>query len=95
MGVYMALVTVNEARIQNVQELTTIWADLRAEIAENGGTVTESYAILGEYDFLVLFEARDRNHAFQVALLIERRGLDVQTMEIVPVAEFGQLVDDI
>ncbi|RRJ33129.1 GYD domain-containing protein [Halocatena pleomorpha] len=95
MGVYMSLVTVNEARIQNVQSLATVWGDLRTEINDHGGHLLESYAILGEYDFLVLFEADDRNQAFRISLIIERRGLDMQTMEIVPTDEFGQLVEDI
>lgn len=95
MSMYMSLVTVNEARIQNVQSLATIWGNLRNEINDHGGNLLESFAILGEYDFLMLFEADDRDHAFQIALLIERRGLDMQTMEIIPTDEFGQLVEDI
>lgn len=95
MGVYMSLVTVNEARIQNVQKLATVWGDVQREIRDHGGEVIDSYAILGEYDFLVLFEAEDRFHAFQTALIIERRGLDMQTMEIIPTDQFGRLVEDI
>lgn len=95
MSMYMSLVTVNEARIQNVQSLATIWGDLRNEINDHGGNLLESFAILGEYDFLMLFEADGRDHAFRIALLIERRGLDMQTMEIVPTDEFGRLVEDI
>lgn len=95
MSMYMSLVTVNEARIQNVQSLATIWGDLRNEINDHGGNLLESFAILGEYDFLMLFEADDREHAFRIALLIERRGLDMQTMEIIPTDEFGRLVEDI
>lgn len=91
----MSLVTVNEARIQNVQSLATVWGDIRNEINDHRGELLESYAILGEYDFLVLFEADDRYHAFQIALIIERRGLDMQTMEIIPTQEFGRLVEDI
>lgn len=95
MGMYMALVTVNEARVQNVQDLATVWGDLRREIKDNGGEMVESYAILGEYDFLVLFRADDRYQALQTALIIERRGLDMQTMELIPTNEFGRLVEDI
>lgn len=95
MGMYMSLVKVNEARIQNVQKLATIWGDIQNEIQNHDGELFDSYAILGEYDFLVLFEAQDRYHAFQIALVIERRGLDMQTMEIIPTDEFGRLVEDI
>lgn len=95
MRMYMSLVTVNEARIQNVQKLATIWGEVENEIRDHGGQVIDSYAILGEYDFLILFEAEDHYHAFQTALIIERRGLDMQTMEIIPTNQFGRLVEDI
>jgi uncharacterized protein with GYD domain len=95
MGTYMSLVKVNEARVQNVQKLATVWGEIRNEIHEHGAEMVDAYAILGEYDFLMLFEADDRDHAFQTALVIERHGLDMQTMEIIPTDEFGQLVEDI
>lgn len=91
----MSLVKVNEARVQNVQKLATVWGDIRNEIHECGAEMIDAYAILGEYDFLMLFEADDRDHAFQTALVIERHGLDMQTMEIIPTDQFGQLVEDI
>jgi uncharacterized protein with GYD domain len=95
MGTYMSLAKVNEARIQNVQKLATVWGNLRNEIDEHGAEMIDAYAILGEYDFLVLFEAEDRDHAFQTALVVERHGIDMQTMEIIPTDQFGRLVEDV
>ena len=95
MGTYMSLAKVNEARIQNVQKLATVWGNLRNEIDEHGAEMIDAYAILGEYDFLVLFETEDRDHAFQTALVIERHGIDMQTMEIIPTDQFGRLVEDV
>lgn len=95
MGTYMALVDVTDETVQNVQDLATIWGDLNGDIEALGGELIEAYAILGEHDYLVVFEADGRNGAFQTSVSIERYGLDTQTMEIIPVEELGELVQDI
>ena len=95
MSTYMALVDVVDAQVQNAQELASTWGDIRNDIADVGGEMRDAYAILGEHDFLVLFDAPDRDHALQISLIVERRGLDMQTMEILPVDHFGELVNDI
>ena len=95
MGTYMALVDVTDETVQNVQDLATIWGDLNGDIEALGGELLEAYAILGEHDFLVVFEADGRDGAFQTSVSIERYGLDTQTMEIIPVEDLGGLVQDI
>ena len=95
MGTYMALVDVTDETVQNVQDLATVWGDLTGDIEALGGELTDAYAILGKHDFLVVFEAEDRDAAFQTSVSIERYGLDTQTMEIIPVDELGGLVADI
>jgi uncharacterized protein with GYD domain len=95
MPTYMALVDVVDAEVQNAQKLASIWGELRHDIADLDGELKDAYAVLGEHDFLLLFEAPDRDRALQTSLVIERRGLDMQTMEIIPVEHFGELVEDL
>lgn len=95
MGTYTALVDVADANVQNVQEFASVWGDIRQDIEGCGGELNDAYAILGEHDFLVLFEAGDQQQALQIALSMERYGLDTQTMEIIPVEQFGEIVEDI
>jgi uncharacterized protein with GYD domain len=95
MGTYMALVDVVEARVQNAQELASIWGDLRNDITEVGGEMQDAYAILGNHDYLILFEAPDHQTALQISIVVERRGLDMHTHELLPVEEFGALVQDV
>ena len=95
MDTYMALVDVDDQRIQNVQELAAIWGEIGNDITELGGELVDAYAILGEHDFLVVFEADGRDGAFKTSVSMERYGLDTQTMEIIPVEDLGRLVDDI
>jgi uncharacterized protein with GYD domain len=91
----MALVEVVDERIQNAQELASIWGDLRNEIADLDGEMNDAYAVLGDHDYLLLFDAPDHETALQISLVVERRGLDMHTHELLPVEEFGSLVQDI
>lgn len=90
----MALVDVDETRVQNAQEFATIWGDVRNDLEEMDAELLDAYAILGERDFLALFEAEGREQAFQASVAVERYGLDTQTMELIPVDRLGELVDD-
>jgi uncharacterized protein with GYD domain len=95
MNSYMALVEVVDERIQNAQELASIWGDLRNDIGDLGGEMNDAYAVLGDHDYLLLFDAPDHETALQISLVVERRGLDMHTHELLPVEEFGSLVQDI
>jgi uncharacterized protein with GYD domain len=93
MAQYVSLVKLR-GPVQNAQKLASVWGDLRVELDEYDVTLEESYAILGEYDFLVIIDAPDRDAAFRASIAIENQGLDTQTMEIVPVEEFASLVEE-
>ncbi len=55
-----------------------------------------SYALLGDYDFLNIFEAPDATTAAQVALLLQAMGMGTtQTLTAIPFHEFRELVEDI
>lgn len=92
---YASLVNVSDREFQNAQELATLWGEISPEVEEHGAELLESYATLGEYDFIVIYEAEDQDVAFQVALAIERHGLDTQTMAVEETDSFADLVDDI
>ncbi|MCO8244510.1 MULTISPECIES: GYD domain-containing protein [unclassified Haladaptatus] len=94
MSKYASLVTV-EQNYQNVQELASIWGDIRNELETHETTLESTYAILGEYDFLLIIDAEDRDAAYRASLCIERYGLDMQTMEILPMEDFAGLVEDL
>ncbi|WP_440988984.1 GYD domain-containing protein [Haloarchaeobius baliensis] len=95
MAQFISLVRVRDRDVNNVQELATIWGELKVEIEEFDATLEHTYAILGDYDFVVIFDANGRNEAFKVALAMERHGLDMQTMEAIPTSDFAELVTDI
>ena len=55
-----------------------------------------SYALLGPYDFLHVFEAPDAPTAARVALLAQTFGAaSTETLTAIPFEEFSALVDDV
>jgi len=55
-----------------------------------------SYAILGEYDFLHVFEAPDAKIATKVALLAQTFGAGTtQTLTAIPLDEFRAIVEEV
>lgn len=94
MATYASLVRV-QRDFQNIQELAVIWQEVEAEMEDFDGALIESFAVLGEFDFLAIFEAPDSDAALQVALTLQRNGLDMQTMEVVTTDRFASLVEDL
>ena len=95
MPTYAALVDVNESAFQNTQEMASVWGDIKLDIEDLDGELHDAYAILGGYDFLLLYEAADREAAFQMSVAVERYGFDMETMETIPIEEMGSLVAEI
>ncbi|WP_135303156.1 GYD domain-containing protein [Haloarcula amylovorans] len=95
MPTYSVLADVNEQEIQNAQELVSIWGEVQQDIEEFGGTLLDSYALAGSYDFLLIFEVPDEDTVIQASIAIERYGLDTETMRAIPTDQFGELVQDI
>lgn len=94
MPTYITQVDVNEDQFQNAQELVSIWGAIRDDIEDLGGELDETYAILGDYDFHVMFTVDSNEEAFQVTQVIERHGLDTKTMEALPLDRIGEIVQD-
>lgn len=92
---FVSLVDVTASNTQNVQELAALWGEIDNELQEIGVEVEDSYAVLGEVDFLVIFDAPSTDEAFQADIVLERHGLRVQTMEITDTDHFAALVGDL
>ena len=95
MATYAVLADVNEDRFQNPQDLLSVWGDIREDVRKLGGEIGERYALVGGYDFLVTYDVDDEDVALQIALAIERHGLDTETMRAIPIERMGDLVDDV
>jgi uncharacterized protein with GYD domain len=91
---YAVLAQLREADAQNPQELASMWGDISAECREIDVEIEESYAALGRWDFLVVVDAPSRDRVLKTALIMERHGLDTETMAIVPTENFADIVTD-
>ncbi|ELY99184.1 hypothetical protein C481_15075 [Natrialba asiatica DSM 12278] len=49
---------------------------MRVEFDRYGAALRDAYTILGERDFLAIFETEDREAAFKSALTLRRHGLN-------------------
>lgn len=92
---FVTLVDVAGSTVQNVQELASVWGEIAGELEAVGAHVEDSYAVLGSTDFVVVFEAPDRDAAFRASLVVERHGLDTRTMPATSTEEFAELVEDV
>lgn len=95
MTTYICKVDVEGNEYQNAHELLSIWGNIRNDVDELGGEIIDTYAILGEFDFLIIYSVPDEDVAFKVTQVIERRGMDTKTMQGIPLDHLGQVIDDI
>ena len=95
MSRYVVLANVDGREFQNAQEFASLWGTVRNDIEELDGEIIDAQALLGGYDFLVTLEADSVQLAMEIALAIERHGLDTKTMQALSVDQLGEIVDDI
>lgn len=95
MAKYTIFADVIESEFQNVQDLATIWADIRHDVDRLDGELVDAYAVLGDWDFQLTYEVESDEDAMKVALAIERHGLDTKTQQVLDVERFGGFVEDI
>lgn len=83
-----------DTEMQNPQELAAMWGDIENECDDLGVTVEQSYAALGQYDFLLVMDAPSRDQMLEASMVLTRHGLDVQTMGVFPTEQFADIVAD-
>lgn len=91
---FVTLGTIDEGVVQNAQELASIVGDVRSDVEALGGDVRETYCLLGQYDYVLVYDAPSEGVAVQIAITLEEYGLDVETMQAVHVDRLGEIVTD-
>jgi len=82
----------------DVKALSTADAEFERRLREECPEVRRiaSYALLGEYDFLHIFEAPDAKTAAKVALMANIFGhARTQTLTAIPFDEFREIVEQV
>ncbi len=95
MPIFTALGRLTEQGLRNMEAMGTRHKRAVERAQARGAKILASYALLGQYDFLVILEAPDAKTAVYV-LTKEAEGGNVryQTMEALPMDEFAKLVQD-
>ena len=98
MTTYVLLSKVAAENVKRVKNLPTMDKAFDRKLKEECPEVRRiaSYALLGSYDFMHIFEAPDAVNAAKVALLANEFGAgSTQTLTAIPFAEFSQLLKEI
>ena len=77
---------INARRTAQVHEL----------IAGNGGRVRSTYALMGEYDLVLIVELPSMTEAMKTAVALgQLTGISFSTCAAMPVEEFDKMADDL
>lgn len=98
MTTFVLLSRISPRTSGEVRSLATRLREFEQKLAERYPEVRSltSYALLGPYDFLHIFEAPDANTAARVALLAQTFGAGTtETLTAIPFNEFSAIVDEV
>jgi len=98
MTTYVLLSKVRPRTSGEVGSLGERLREFQQKLAERHPEVRSltSYALLGPYDFLHVFEAPDANTAAKVALLAQAFGAGTtETLTAIPFDEFSAIVEEV
>ncbi len=98
MTTFILLTKVSAERVKEVRDLPAMDRAFEAKLQEECPNVKRvaSYALLGAYDFLHVFEAPDAIAAAKVALLASEFGPgSTQTLTAIPFDDFARLVEEL
>jgi len=98
MATFVLLSKISSEGIRHVKSLVETDREFEAQLKSQCPDVKRvaSYALLGAYDFLHIFEAPDAREATKVALIANRFGAaTTQTLTAIPFSEFKQIVEEL
>jgi len=97
MATFVLLTKVSSEGARQVRSLAEMDRQFSEQIRESCPEVKRiaSYALLGAYDFLHIFEAPDARTAAKVALIANSFGVaTTQTLTAIPFSEFTEILEE-
>jgi uncharacterized protein with GYD domain len=98
MATFVLLSKVSSEGVRQVKSLVEMEKEFGAQLKRQCPGVKRgaSYALLGPYDFLHIFEAADAREAAKVALIANSFGVaSTQTLTAIPFSEFREIVEEL
>jgi len=91
MPTFIRLAKLTEQGIQNIQNLREMLEESRHLMEENGVSLVQGWATLGEYDVVAVIEAPDAKTAAKVSALIAARGhFRAATLSAIPLSDLSE-----
>lgn len=94
MPTYVAFAEVEVGEFQNIQELSSIWGDLRTDLEERGVVMKDAYVLLGDKDVMMILDAPSREDVLNASIAAQTYGIHLHSMEAIHVDRLGELVND-
>jgi len=89
MAVYVMLTTLTDEGRKTIKENPKRIKEVNKEVEAMGVKILAQYTVLGPYDFVNIFEARDNKTVAKVAIELGSRGtLQTMTMAAMTIDEF-------
>ena len=93
MAIFVALGNATDDGIRNLEAMSMRHKRAVERAEKQGAKVVASYALLGQYDYLVILEAPDIKTAISILTKEAQRGnVRYQTMVALPMEEFAELI---
>lgn len=89
MAYYVVLSTLTDEGRKTIKEKPERILEVNKELEKIGVTVKEQFAVLGQYDFVNIVEAKDNNAVMKMSVELGARGsVQLLTLAAIPIEEF-------
>ena len=89
MAFYIVLSTLTDEGRKTIKEKPERILEVNKELEKIGVKVKEQYAVLGQYDFVNIVEAKDNNAVMKMSVELGARGrVQLLTLAAIPIEEF-------
>lgn len=89
MATYVILSTLTDEGRRTIKENPSRILEVNKELAKMGIKVKEQFALLGQYDFVNIVEAKDNDAIMKMSVEIGSRGsVQMLTLVAIPITEF-------
>ncbi len=94
MPTYISLLKMTPEGARDIKGMPGRYEDARKNLEKAGGKLVGAYAVMGEYDYVLIADLPDDDAAVSLALKVAQRGtVSTQTLRAIPMEEFVQLVN--
>jgi len=89
MAFYIVLSTLTDEGRKTIKEKPERILEVNKELEKIGVKVREQFAVLGQYDFVNIVEAKDNNAVMKMSVELGARGsVQLLTLAAIPIEEF-------